>query len=196
METNKGKNLILVILFILLLINITILISFFVFPAKQKDPDVFKKEWLGCKKHHDKQCILDLDLEEAQKHEFFKLKKKYKKTVKNLIDSTRQERKHLFSTIEQEDKSAEELYNYAEDIGKIHAEIEKETINFFIEMKKILNKNQFSEFLSKFKKKVCGFYHKDCSHKHKFIKKKKYMKHKNLCPYDDVDSKEKVIKSE
>lgn len=166
METNKSKNLILILLFIVLIINISMMVTFFVFPRKDvKDVRIEKKIRVKEKT----ECLMyDLQLNESQEKEFFELRDEHKTKIKKMFSDVKTERNSLINAIAQEPlPSSEELYLYADAIGKMESDIQKETIDYFLKMKKLLNSEQFGKLINNFRD-VCGCPHmKKDKHHHK-----------------------------
>lgn len=181
METNKSKNLILILLFIVLIINISMMVTFFVFPRKDvKDIRIEKK----IRMHERTECLMnDLQLDESQENDFFNLRDEHKTRIKEMFSEVKTERNSLINAIAQEPPlSEEELYLYADEIGKLESDIQKETIDYFIKMKILLNKEQFGKLINNFRD-VCGCPHmsKD-KHHHK-----KKIRYTDTCPHNGIE---------
>lgn len=154
METSKSKNLILILLFIVLLINISLLITFLVFPRKNVERKVFIKE----KYHKDKiECLMkDMNLNKDQESEFFRLRDEHKSKLHQLFGESKKARSYLIDELSGDKfSSAPELYIIADSMGQIETKIQRETIDYFFKMKQLLNNEQFDKLLNNFRE-VCG----------------------------------------
>jgi len=154
METNKSKNLILILLFIVLLINISLLITFLVFPRKNVEKKVFIKE----KYHKDKiECLMkDMNMDKNQEEDFFKLRDEHKTKLHHLFTESKKARSYMIDELSGDKfSSAGNLYFIADSLGQIETKIQRETIDYFFKMKQLLNNEQFDKLLNNFRE-VCG----------------------------------------
>jgi Spy/CpxP family protein refolding chaperone len=171
METNKRKNLILILLFILLIINISMMITFFVFP---KDNSSFDRKEKRMKHKEKMECLMqELQLSEQQEDSFFQLRDSHKETMRTLFEEVGSKRNVMINAIATEPPlSAEELYPYAQEIGSIEVKIQIETIDYFLKMRELLNPDQFGKLIDNFRD-VCGCPHMKDKHKGNDHKKSK-----------------------
>ncbi len=173
METNKGKNLILILLFVLLLINISMMVTFFLFPRNENTEPDQNKKYKYKEKH---QCFMrELQLDENQETEFFKLRDEHKNTIEKMFQEVKSTRNKMIDAIAAETElSADNLYLYADSIGQIESQIHRETIDYFMKMKLLLNPQQFGKLVDNFRE-VCGCHMSHQKHKHKDKKTKRYI---------------------
>ncbi len=154
METNRSKNLILILLFVLLILNVSMMLTFFMFPKKNVKDIRFERK---IRMKERTECLMnDLKLNEVQEKDFFALRDEHKSTIKDMFNEVRAARNSMINSIALEPVlSAEELYVHAENIGKLETDIQKETIDYFLKMRTILNPEQFDKLLNNFRD-VCG----------------------------------------
>jgi Spy/CpxP family protein refolding chaperone len=154
------------------------MIAFFAFP-RQTD-DSFRKFRKDKFRDH-KECLMkDLQLSDEQEKKFFELRDNHKTVLKEKFSTVKTERNNMIDAIAKEPAlEPHELYIYAETIGNLEYEIQKETIDYFLKMKMLLNHEQFSKLINSFRD-VCG-----CPH-HQKLKKKHYKRtksyHNDSCP--------------
>jgi Spy/CpxP family protein refolding chaperone len=156
------------------------MITFFAFPGKKVVRDI-RTEKCYHKERGKIECLMkEMDLDEIQEETFFTYRDEHKQKINQLFQSVKSKRKEMIDAIAAEtSNTGEKIYFYAEDIGKLEAEIQKETIDYFIKMKVLLNAEQFSKLIDNFRD-VCG-----CN---KFKKKHKpYHKRSTIdtCPHEN-----------
>jgi len=161
------------------------MIAFFAFP-RQTD-DSFRKFRKNKYRDH-KECLMkDLQLTEEQEQQFFELRDNHKAILKTKFSTVKTERNNMIDAIAKEPAlEVDELYNYAETIGNLEYEIQKETIDYFLKMKMLLSQEQFTKLINSFRD-VCG-----CPH-HQKTKKKHYHKNRpyqnDSCPHSEKKEK-------
>jgi len=155
METNKSKNLILILLFIVLVINISMMVTFFLFPKNGESDRDFRHH----RKYHpgeNMNLVTQLELTKDQEVEYFRLRDEHKQNMRGMFNSTRDVRNSLIDALVAEPaQDSQSLYLYAEKMGQIEYDIQKEAIDYFLKMKDILNKDQFAKLIENFRN-VCG----------------------------------------
>lgn len=174
MEKNKGKNLVLILLFMLLIINIAMMITFFVFPNKNIDR---KNDFHKNHKFKNMECLVEnLNLREDQEAKFTELRDAHKRKIFSLIDSTRNIRHSMLNELLMyENTDSASLNKFPHQIAEMEKIIQIETISYFLRMREILDKPQYEELVNNFKN-VCG-----CKKKHK----KPHHKHTN-CTHKEL----------
>lgn len=155
METNKSKNLVLIVLFIILIINISMMITFFIFPREKPI-----KDWRAKDSYHKEnmRCLMnEMNLTEEQEIRFFEYRDAHRANIETLFDSVKIVRNQMIDAIIQ-DASADELKLFAEHMGNLEKTIQMETIEYFLKMRELLNKEQFGKLIDNFRD-VCGCPH-------------------------------------
>ncbi len=179
METNKSKNLILILLFIVLVINISMMITFFLFPKGNKDP--FDDKDCRHKHPHGRvNLVAQLELNPDQEVQFFALRDNHKQQMRIMFDSAKTIRNSMLDALLSDDESenGKNLYNYAEQMADVEYAIQKEAINYFLKMKEILNKDQFVKLIENFRN-VCG-----CKRSSRNGENSRHCGEKNASPYN------------
>ena len=130
------------------------MITFFLFP-RNENPDTEQQR--RSKYKESKECFMrELQLDENQETEFFKLRDEHKNTIKTMFQEVKSTRNRMIDAIAAEpDISADNLYLYADTIGSIESLIQRKTIDYFMKMKQLLNKEQFGKLVDNFRE-VCG----------------------------------------
>lgn len=153
---DKIKNWILVSLFILLIINIFLLISVIFL----KDRSIFEcpeDSFRYDKRKHSRAMLINkLELNKEQEEVFFEMKRQHRKKIFPIIDSVRIIRaKFLDDLTAQNEEDSVSLFDYAKQISEIETMLQIETLKYFLELKKILNPEQFEKLVKHFKF-MCG----------------------------------------
>lgn len=198
METNKSKNLILILLFILLIINISIVLTFFLYPKRNIETKQINSHFVEERMREGDKMYKYLNLEMNQKNKFSKLKNIHRKNIKIMFDSLKIERNNMLNDMLSNDiLSNDKFYEYADKISDIDKKIQYETVSYFLEMKKMLDKEQFEKFIENFRNMHSfGMKHHNnninCNEKtHKKVNNTKNNKHfkkqnsKNCMNYDE-----------
>lgn len=156
METNKSKNLILILLFIVLVINISMMVTFFLFPRGDKDESDDRHNRQK-HPHGSVKLVAQLELTPDQEEKFFVLRDNHKQQMRIMFDSARTIRNSMLDALLSDDESenSENLYVYAEQMAEVEFAIQKEAINYFLKMREILSKDQFVKLIENFRN-VCG----------------------------------------
>lgn len=174
MNNMKGKNLILVLLVLLLIINIAMIVTFFVFKNKKHDE---KHEFFKHNKFkHKKECLVqNLNLTKEQSTKFFELRDEHKSKIFVFIDSTKSIRNSMIDELLKYENADTALLNtFPSKISEIETALQFETINYFLKVREILDKTQYEELLNNFKSlSGCKKGHKHLHHE-KSCKDKKH----------------------
>jgi len=159
MEKNKGKNLVLILLFMLLIINIAMIVTIFVFPKKNIEEN---REFHRSHKFKNMECLIEsLNLREDQEAKFSELRDGHRRKIFSLIDSTRNIRHSMLNELLKYDNLDTTILNkFPSKIAEMEKIIQFETISYFLRMREILDKPQYEELVNNFKN-VCG-----CKKKH------------------------------
>jgi Spy/CpxP family protein refolding chaperone len=158
MEPNKSKNLVLIMLFILLLVNISIMLTLYFIPRKTQQETKFDKERQYQHKKKSKRCLMtNLQLSAEQEISFSELRNAHREKMFIRLDSINAIRSMMMDKllVETEDNNIANYHALAEQIGKLEKEVQLSTIEYFLQVKIILTKEQFSDFVSHFKE-ICG----------------------------------------
>lgn len=178
MEKNKGKNTILILLFLLLIFNVAVLITFFVYPHSKKSKND------KCDRKQDRiECLMtDLKLTPEQETAFNSSREEHKKHMTVIFDSVKTLRNNMLDALLQEPSPSEaDLMIYAEKIGQMEMQVQVESIHHFLKMKTLLNADQFSVLINNFKE-MCGCHQKPSgmnSHKNKMHSNSEHCKNHN-----------------
>ncbi len=145
------KNLIIVILILLTIVNVAALatIAYHRFHFKRHfplmgGPDMQPDRHMDFIKH-------ELGLNEKQVRQFESQDKKFWEETKPIHDSLRAKRKELMDEIAAEEPNVEKLDKLAEEIGTLEIMLKKKTTAHLLEGKAILTPEQQKNFFSLFK---------------------------------------------
>jgi Spy/CpxP family protein refolding chaperone len=147
------KNLIVLFLVLLTIINIAALATFAYhrfhfkrdFP-RRGGPDVQPDRHMDFIKQ-------ELDLNEEQLKEFESQADRFKEETKPILDSLRTKRRALMDEIAVEEPSRDKLNMLTEEIGALQGELHKKTIVHLLEEKSILTPEQQQKFFSLLKER-------------------------------------------
>ena len=97
----------------------------------------------------------ELNFDEDQYSKFLDLREKNKEKQHNIVRKLSQKRKEMMSELSAENPDTTKLKQIAKQIGELHEELKKGTINHFIQVKAICNpsqKEKFNELIQKMEK--------------------------------------------
>ncbi|MGB7062935.1 MAG: periplasmic heavy metal sensor [Candidatus Zixiibacteriota bacterium] len=141
------KNLIILFLIVLTIVNVTALVTIAYHHLESKRrfrpmgrPDTpmnFIKQ--------------ELDLNEKQVKEFESQDKRFREETKPILDSLRAKREDLTNEIRAEEPNVEKLDKLAEEIGVLEVVLKKKTTMYLLKRKSFLTPEQQQKFFSLFK---------------------------------------------
>ncbi|MBT7827569.1 MAG: hypothetical protein HN600_13330 [Bacteroidetes bacterium] len=151
--SNKTKNIFLIALIVLFVINIAALITIIAVNKKANHPEKnCSGQLFEGRKHFENFMYNELDLSESQKDSFIKIKHDFVKQTRSITHEMRANQNRIFKELKKDAPDQELIDNYTQVMADDFIRLKRLSNQHFLKIKKVLNKEQEDVFFSKMKK--------------------------------------------
>lgn len=143
------KNIVILVIAVLLIINIASISTIIYHSYGNSRVKMVEKEQTSMKNFWQ-----ELNLNPQQIDEFSKLGKKFMLDTRMRMDEMHKIRLALINEMSSADPDTAKMFAMADDIGKLHAQIKRQTIDHFLIIKKNCTNAQFDKFITLFQRSL------------------------------------------